>query len=71
MTRDPESLLCVSCATCGRELLGESEWPWLDAQVRACADLRGVPPLVAGRRHGRPYCWACCRAFDYAAGRQR
>ena len=71
MTRDPESLLCVSCATCGRELLGESEWRWLDAQVRACADLRGVPPLVAGRRHGRPYCWVCCRAFDYAAGRQR
>ncbi len=47
----------VNCAGCGRELLGENTRRRLDnGEVWTDADL---PPVVAGRWRGRPYCADC------------
>lgn len=48
--------LC-NCAGCTCELLGESMLAWYES---LCEKQReGLPPVVAGRIHGRPYCPAC------------
>ena len=52
-----EKLKFCNCAGCAKELLGDS---WKDWYFEQDADLqRRLPPPVAGRLYGRPYCDLC------------
>ena len=54
---DPDDVGLCNCALCGCELLGERTRLLLDdGVIRTHAEL---PPDVAGRIMGRPYCSAC------------
>jgi hypothetical protein len=53
-----------NCASCNRILLGASHEEELRVAKLTGQHLDGVPPLVAGRINGRPYCADCLHFID-------
>ena len=65
MTAD--DLLMLNCASCRRELLGDSPGNLYRALALLGTD---APPIVAGRVDGRPYCSRCLRFIEQEAQRE-
>jgi len=62
-----EDIKLLNCASCRRELLGDSP-----GNVSHGLALLGTdaPPIVAGRVDGRPYCSRCLRFIEQEAQRE-
>jgi hypothetical protein len=56
-TLTPDDLLYANCADCNREILGDS--PLNLAIAARFFTPAEMPPRVAGRVLGRPYCGPC------------
>ena len=52
-----DDIKMCNCCSCGRDLLGAAMQAWYDSLSHA--KQMKLPPLIAGRIHGRPYC-PCC-----------